>query len=314
MGDRLKGKVAIVTGSGRGIGRAEALALAAEGAKIVVNDLGAASDGSGASASPADEVCKEIKKLGGEAVPNFDSVATWAGGANIVKTAIDNFGRIDILVNNAGILRDKMVFNMTEDEWDIILKIHLYGHFYCTRAASPYMRQQRWGRIINTSSIAGLGNMGQANYSAAKEGIVGFTRTVAKDMGKYGVTCNALRPNAATRMTVTDELMAAWKKQFVDAGGTDEKVFKEMIDKMVLSSKPEHIAPVVVWLATEEAADVNGATFFISGNEIGIYAEPAVTQKITKAEGFWSVDELVKITPKELTNNWKNPMPAKPAK
>jgi len=314
MGDRLKGKVAIVTGSGRGIGRAEALALAAEGAKIVVNDLGAAADGSGASASPADEVCQEIKKLGGEAVPNFDSVASWAGGEKIVKTAIDSFGRIDILVNNAGILRDKMVFNMTEEEWDIILKIHLYGHFYCTRAASPYMRQQRWGRIINTSSIAGLGNMGQANYAAAKEGIVGFTRTVAKDMGKYGVTCNALRPNAATRMTVTDELMAAWKKQFVDAGGTDEKVFKEMIDKMVLSSKPEHIAPVVVWLATEEAADVNGATFFISGNEIGIYAEPAVTQKITKAEGFWSVDELVKITPKELTNNWKNPMPAKPAK
>jgi NAD(P)-dependent dehydrogenase (short-subunit alcohol dehydrogenase family) len=314
MGDRLKGKVAIVTGSGRGIGRAEALALAAEGAKIVVNDLGAAADGSGASASPADEVCQEIKKLGGEAVPNFDSVATWAGGEKIVKTAIDNFGRIDILVNNAGILCDKMVFNMTEDEWDIILKIHLYGHFFCTRAASPYMRQQRWGRIINTSSIAGLGNMGQANYSAAKEGIVGFTRTVAKDMGKYGVTCNALRPNAATRMTVTDELMAAWKKQFVDAGGTDEKVFKDMIDKMVLSSKPEHIAPVVVWLATEEAADVNGATFFISGNEIGIYAEPAVTQKITKPEGFWSVDELVKITPKELTNNWKNPMPAKPAK
>lgn len=314
MGDRLKGKVAIVTGSGRGIGRAEALALAAEGAKLVVNDLGAAADGSGASASPADEVCQEIKKLGGEAVPNFDSVATWAGGEKIVKTAIDNFGRIDILVNNAGILRDKMVFNMTEEEWDIIIKIHLYGHFFCTRAAAPYMRQQRWGRIINTSSIAGLGNMGQANYAAAKEGIVGFTRTVAKDMGKYGVTCNALRPNAATRMTVTDELMAAWKKQFVDAGGTDEKVFKDMIEKMVLSSKPEHIAPVVVWLATEDAANVNGATFFISGNEIGIYAEPAVTQKITKPEGFWSVDELVKITPKELTNNWVNPMPAKPAK
>jgi NAD(P)-dependent dehydrogenase (short-subunit alcohol dehydrogenase family) len=314
MGDRLKGKVAIVTGSGRGIGRAEALALAAEGAKIVVNDLGAASDGSGASASPADQVCQEIKKLGGEAVPNFDSVATWAGGEKIVKTAIDNFGRIDILVNNAGILRDKMVFNMTEEEWDIILKIHLYGHFYCTRAAAPYMRQQRWGRIINTSSIAGLGNMGQANYSAAKEGIVGFTRTVARDMGKYGVTCNALRPNAATRMTVTDELMAAWKKRFVDSGGTDEAQFKAMIDKLVLSSTPEHIAPVVVWLATEDAANVNGATFFISGNEIGIYAEPAVTQKITKPEGFWSVDELVKITPKELTNNWANPMPAQPAK
>src|SRR5512137_2025433 len=257
--DRLKGKVAIVTGSGRGIGRAEALALAAEGAKVVVNDLGAAADGSGASATPADEVVNEIKKLGGEAVANFDSVATWAGGENIVKTAIDNFGRIDIVVNNAGILRDKMVFNMTEEEWDIIIKVHLYGHFFVTRAAAPYLRQQRWGRIINTSSIAGLGNMGQANYAAAKEGIVGFTRTCAKDMGKYGVTCNAIRPNAATRMTVTDELMAAWKKQFVDAGGTDEAQFKAIIDKMVLSSKPEHIAPVVTWLATEDAANVNGA-------------------------------------------------------
>lgn len=313
MGDRLKGKVAIVTGAGRGIGRAEALALAAEGAKVVVNDLGGSSAGAGADSTPAQEVVNEIKKMGGEAAANFDSVATWTGGESMVKTAIDNFGRIDIVVNNAGILRDKMVFNMTEEEWDIIIKVHLYGHFYVTRAAAPYFRQQRWGRIINTSSIAGLGNMGQANYAAAKEGIIGFTRTCAKDMGKYGVTCNAIRPNAATRMTVTDELMDAWKKQFVDAGGTDEAQFKAMIEKMVLSSKPEHIAPVVVWLATPEAANVNGATFFISGNDIGIYAEPAVTQKITKAEGFWSVDELVKVTPKELTNNWINPAPAKPA-
>ena len=314
MGNRLKGKVAIVTGSGRGIGRAEALALAAEGAKVVVNDLGGSSAGAGADSTPAQEVVNEIKKMGGEAVANFDSVATWAGGENMIKTAIDNFGRIDIVVNNAGILRDKMVFNMTEEEWDIIIKVHLYGHFFVTRAAAPYLRQQRWGRIINTSSIAGLGNMGQANYAAAKEGIVGFTRTCAKDMGKYGVTCNAIRPNAATRMTVTDELMAAWKKQFVDAGGTDEAQFKAMIDKMVLSSKPEHIAPVVTWLATEEAANVNGATFFISGNEIGIYAEPAVTQKINKEGGYWTIDELVNITPKQLTNNWINPMPAKPAK
>ena len=314
MGNRLKGKVAIVTGSGRGIGRAEALALAAEGAKVVVNDLGGSSAGAGTDSTPAQEVVNEIKKLGGEAVANFDSVATWAGGENMVKAAIDNFGRIDIVVNNAGILRDKMVFNMTEEEWDIIIKVHLYGHFFVTRAAAPYLRQQRWGRIINTSSIAGLGNMGQANYAAAKEGIVGFTRVVAKDMGKYGVTCNAIRPNAATRMTVTDELMAAWKKQFVDAGGTDEAQFKAMIEKMVLSSKPEHIAPVVTWLATEEAANVNGATFFISGNEIGIYSEPAVTQKITKEGDFWTIDELVNITPKQLTNNWINPMPAKPAK
>src|SRR4030042_1058938 len=155
MGDRLKGKVAVVTGSGRGIGRGIALLMASEGAKVVVNDLGAAVTGAGASQAPAEEVVTEIKKAGGEAVPNFDSVATVEGGENIIKTAVDKFGRIDILVNNAGILRDRMLFNMSEDEWDIILKIHLYGHFYCARAASPYMRQQRWGRIINTSSIAG---------------------------------------------------------------------------------------------------------------------------------------------------------------
>jgi len=300
MGNRLKGKVAIVTGAGRGIGRGEALALASEGAKLVVNDLGGGTDGSGAEASPADAVVAEIKKLGGEAVANYDSVATTKGGENIVKAAVDAFGKLDILVNNAGILRDKMLFNMTEEEWDIIIKIHLYGHFNTIRPASVLFRQQKSGRIINTSSVAGLGmTFGQANYGAAKEGIVGLTRKVAQDLGRYGVTCNCIRPNAGTRLTLSEEMKKTWPKEMIAA---------------LENFRPEDIAPVVVWLATEEAASVNGATFFISGNEIGIYAEPAVTQKITKAEGFWSIDELVKITPKELTNNWVNPMPAKPAK
>ncbi|MFQ5925792.1 MAG: SDR family NAD(P)-dependent oxidoreductase, partial [Dehalococcoidia bacterium] len=212
MGDRLKGKVAVVTGAGRGIGRAEALLLAEEGAKVVVNDLGGAPDGSGEATSPADEVVKEIKDRRGEAVANYDSVATPEGGENIIKTAIDTFGRLDILINNAGILRDRMVFNMSPEEWDAVIKVHLYGHFNCTRPACVIFRQQRSGRIINTSSEAGLGNMGQANYSAAKEGIVGFTRTVARDMGRYGVTCNAIRPIAATRLTVTPELQAALER------------------------------------------------------------------------------------------------------
>ena len=213
MGNRLKDRVAVVTGAGRGIGRAEALALAAEGAKLVVNDLGVATDGSGSSQTPAEEVCQEIRKMGGEAYPNYDSVATQEGGENIIKTAIDKFGKIDILVNNAGILRDRMLFNMAEEEWDIIMKVHLYGTFHCTRPASVYMRQQRWGRIINTSSISGLGNVGQANYSAAKEGIVGFTRTAALDLGKYGITVNAIRPNAATRMTLTDDVKNSMRKR-----------------------------------------------------------------------------------------------------
>jgi NAD(P)-dependent dehydrogenase (short-subunit alcohol dehydrogenase family) len=305
MGDRLKDKVAVVTGAGRGIGRAEALALAAEGAKLVVNDVGGASDGSGTDQTPAGEVCNEIKKMGGQAVPNYDSVATPEGGENIIKTAVDAFGRIDILVNNAGILRDRMLFNMTEEEWDLVIKVHLYGTFHCTRPASVYMRQQRWGRIINTSSISGLGNMGQANYSAAKEGIVGFTRTVALDLGKYGVTCNAIRPNAATRMTVTPEMKAAFQKK---SGITDPVEFEKFFNQ-TFSSKPEHIPPIVVYLATEEAANINGRCFFINGTQIGFYQEPQIVAQINKDEGSWSLDELIKLVPEKLTKGVVNPAP-----
>jgi len=309
MAKRLEGKVAVVTGAGRGIGRAEALALAAEGAKVVVNDLGGGADGAGASASPADEVVQEIKKLGGEAVANYDSVATPEGGENIIKTAIDNFGRIDIVVNNAGILRDRMVFNMSEDEWDIIMKVHLYGHFHCTKPACVHFRQQKSGRIINTSSIAGLGNMGQANYSAAKEGIIGFTRTVARDMGKYGVTCNAIRPNAGTRLTLSPELKAAWEKAKAEGLPTVGEDALEQIEK----ATPEMIAPLVVYLATDEASDINGYDFFVGGGEIGVFSQPEVKGRIKK-EGDWTVDELVDMMPKKVTAGLANPAPPQPPK
>lgn len=307
MGNRLKGKVAVVTGAGRGIGRAEALALAAEGAKLVINDIGGDSHGGGASQTPAAEVCGEIINMGGEAIPNYDSVTTPEGGENIIKTAVDKFGRIDILVNNAGILRDRMVFNMSAEEWDAVIKVHLYGTFHCTRPACQQMRQQRWGRIINTSSVSGLGSIGQANYSAAKEGIVGFTRTVAQDMANYGVTCNAIRPNAATRMTMTDELKAKFAKGLAAQGITKP----EDIDKhfaQMFSSKPEHIPPIVVYLATEEAGFINGRTFFINGNNIGFYTEPQITSQINKDEGFWSTDELVKIVPEQLCKDIGKPL------
>jgi len=199
MGELLKGRVAVVTGAGKGLGRAEAIALAAQGAKVVVNDLGVATDGTGASKSPADEVVAEIKKAGGKAVACYASVAEIAGAESVVKTAVDSFGRIDVLVNNAGFNRDRMIYNTSDEEWDSVLQVNLSGTFYCTRAACKIMRQQNYGRIINTSSHAGLGNMGQANYSAAKEGIVGLTRTVARDMQRYGVTCNVIRPVAGTR-------------------------------------------------------------------------------------------------------------------
>ena len=313
MGNRLKDRVAVVTGSGRGIGRAEALALAAEGAKLVVNDLGSAADGSGASQTPAEEVCQEIRKMGGEAVPNYDSVATAEGGENIIKTAIDKFGRIDILVNNAGILRDRMLFNMTEEEWDIVIRVHLYGTFHCTRPASVYMRQQRYGRIVNTSSISGLGNVGQANYSAAKEGIVGFTRTAALDLGKYGITVNAIRPNAATRMTMTEDVKNSMRKKAASMGITAEDEFQKFFDGF-FSSKPEHIPPLVVYLCTEEASNINGRTFFISGNQLGLYSEPQIIATISKEGGLWTLEELIKEVPDKLTKGVVNPAPAQAQK
>ncbi|HEX9976437.1 MAG TPA: SDR family NAD(P)-dependent oxidoreductase [Dehalococcoidales bacterium] len=299
MGDRLKGKVAIVTGAGRGIGRGEALALASEGAKVVVNDLGGAVDGTGAAKSPADDVVAEIKKMGSDAVANYDSVASWKGGENIVKTAIDAFGRLDILVNNAGILRDRMVFNMSEEDWEIIMKVHLFGHFFTTRHACTVFRQQRSGRIINTSSVAGLGaTFGQANYGAAKEGIVGFTRQVARDMGRYGVTCNAIRPNAGTRLTLSDELKVAWKKAGMEAA-----------IGMLEQARPEDIGPLVAWLASDAAANINGRTFYVQTSRVSIYAEPVEEKSITKA-GFWTTDDMFELMP-TITKDITNPSPSR---
>ncbi len=298
----LDGKVAVVTGAGGGLGKAESLLFASEGARIVVNDLGGKTDGTGASSTPADIVVADIKKIGGQAVANYDSVATWKGAERIIKTAVDTFGRIDILVNNAGIARNRMIFNMTEEEWDIVQKVHLYGHFYCTRHACTYFRQQRSGRIINTSSQTGLGNMGQANlgltnYSAAKEGVVGFTRTVALDMAKYGVTCNCIRPMAATRMTISPEMQASIDKK--ETGKSDNALEAEII-----RMSPSHIASLVVYLATEAASHINGKSFLVGGGEIGLYSEPEIVSSIFK-DGIWTVQELVDLMPKSVTKGLK---------
>jgi len=297
----LDGKVAVVTGAGGGLGKAESLLFASEGAKVVVNDLGGKTDGTGASTTPADVVVAEIKKMGVEAVANYDSVATWEGGERIIKTAIDAFGRIDILVNNAGIARNRMIFNMTEEEWDIVQRVHLYGHFYCTRHACTFFRQQKYGRIINTSSQTGLGNMGQANlgltnYSAAKEGIVGFTRTVALDMAKHGVTCNCIRPMAATRLTITPDMQAAIEKGSNQEPGDTGSGLDAEIRRM----SPAHIASLVVYLATDAAANINGKSFMVGGGEIGLYSEPEIVSSIFK-DGTWTVQELVNIMPKSIT-------------
>ena len=312
MGDRLKGTVAIVTGAGGGIGRGEAMALASEGARVVVNDLGGGVDGTGGSGRPADTVTEEIKAAGGEAVANYDSVTTTEGGESIVKTAIDSFGQLDILVNNAGILRDRMVFNMTAQEWDDVLKVHLYGVFNTTKPAATLMRQQRSGRIINMSSTSGLiGNSGQANYGAAKAGIAGFTRVVARDMGRYGVTCNAIAPGASTRMTMSDEVIAARdiraQKGVTGGGGTTSPVGAPTL------RDPDDVAPIVVFLATDAAADINGQTFGSSGGTISIYQNPVPLKSIHK-DGRWTLDELDSIMPGTLLAGLVNPSPMRPLK
>ena len=308
MGDRLRGKVAVVTGAGRGLGRAHALALAAEGAKVVVNDFGGTSDGTGDSTVPADEVVAEIHEMGGEAVANYDSVATREGGERIIKSAIDNFGRLDILVNNAGILRDRMIFKMTEEEWDAVMKIHLYGHYYCTKPACAIMREQRSGHIINTSSEAWLGSISQANYSAAKAGIIGFTRTVARDMGRYGLTCNAICPLAKTRLGLRPEQLEAAKK----AAQKGDTFMLELWQRME-HLMPEDVSPFVVYLATDEAASINGCVFSVEGGDIGIYPDPVLTRTIHK-EGRWTVDELIDIMPRTIAKDLVNPAPPAPPK
>ena len=296
MGKKLQGKSIVITGSGRGIGRALAMLAAAEGAKVVVNDPGVSMDGSGSDKSPADEVVDAIRSAGGTAVANYDSVVSMQGGENIVKTCVDSFGRIDCLINVAGILRDRMIFNMSEQEWDDVIAVHLKGHFACTRAAVVLMRQQRYGRIINFSSISGLrGNAGQANYGAAKAGIAGFTRVVARDLGRYGVTCNAIAPMAITRMTssVPQQRSAA-------PGSVVTADVQEML--------PEHIAPMTLYLATDEAWNINGQIFHVAGGMVSLARTETPIATITK-NGKWTLEELAMLVPQYLVQGMPNPAP-----
>ncbi|HBJ31060.1 MAG TPA: 3-hydroxyacyl-CoA dehydrogenase [Dehalococcoidia bacterium] len=304
MGDLLKDKVGIVTGSGRGIGRGVAMLMAAEGAKMVVNDLGGAVDGSGNSSSPADDVVDEIKAAGGDAVANYDSVSTMEGGENIVKTAIDNFGKLDIVVTPAGILRDRMVFNMTEQEWDDVIAVHLKGTFTVTKFACILFRQQRSGNIITFSSTSGLyGNSGQANYGAAKDGIAGYTRAIARDMGRYGVRVNSISPGANSRMTATVPQSARDIRASSGISGAARQQ-----PKLELRREPEDIAPFVTWLASDKAEGVNGQVFHVTGGEVSLMNNPEVARTIT-TQGRWSVDEIGAMFPGTLGLDLVNPAP-----
>lgn len=277
----LDGKVAIVTGAGRGVGRGHALELAAQGAKVVVNDLGGSWDGTGTDNTPAGEVVAEIIAAGGEAVANYDNVADWAGAERLVKQAVEAFGDLHILINNAGILRDRMAFNMAEEEWDAVINVHGKGHFAPTHFACAYWRnkgkesgQEVYGRIIHTSSESGLyGNAGQCNYDFAKLGLVSFSTCIAREMQKYGVTSNAVAPRARTRMT--------------------EKTFGDI-------AKPEgfdawdadNIAPWVVYLCSPEAQHITGQCFVVTGGEVHLVQQPTIISSINK-DGRWTVAELI---------------------
>ena len=304
MVDTLTDKVAIVTGAGRGIGRGIALAMAAEGAKVIVNDLGGAVDGTGTSSSPADEVVAEINANGGEAVANYNSVATMEGGEAIVQSALDNFGQLDIVVTVAGILRDRMIFNMTEQEWDDVIDVHLKGTFTVVKFASILFRQQRSGRIITFASESGLfGNTGQGNYAAAKSGIAGFTKVVARDLGRYGVTANSICPRAASRMTATvPDVARQMRSDRPDANRAPAP--EGPMD-------PEDIAPFICYLASDQAADVNGQTFLVYGGNITLLSLPRRVRTMFKNDQ-WTLDELKELVPQHITRGLPNPSPAQP--
>lgn len=252
------GRIAIVTGAGRGLGREHALELARQGAKVVVNDLGTSGSGEGASSGPAQEVVEEIRAMGGEAVANGNDVADFDGAREMVQQAIDTFGGLDVLVNNAGFLRDRMLVNATEDEWDAVIRVHLKGHFAPLRHAAAYWRDEakagrsRQARVINTSSGAGLqGSIAQGTYSAAKAGIAGLTLVAAAELGRYGVTVNALAPAARTRMT---------EAAFADAMAKPEDGFDAM--------HPSNVAPLVAWLASVDSGDVTGRVIECEGGKL----------------------------------------------
>ncbi len=284
----LDDKVAVVTGAARGIGREIALLMARNGAAVVVNDYGGGADGAGGDSAPADAVVQEIKALGGHAVASTESVATMKGGQRIVQSALDHFGRVDVVVNNAGILRDRMIFNMTEEEWDGVIDTHLKGCFAVTRAAAPHMRERKWGRFINMTSTSGLvGNIGQANYAAAKLGIVGFTKVVALDMARYNVTANCISPFAWTRMigTIPQETEV-------------QRARVEKIKKM----GPEHVAPLAVFLASEAAKEVSGQVLGVRGEEVMVFGQMRPVRSIHDDRG-WTPERLAEMFPGTLAHH-----------
>jgi len=284
----LDGKVAVVTGAGRGIGRGIALHMASQGARVLVNDLGGSVHGEGKDPRVADQVAEEIRAAGGEAAACAESVATWEGGQAIIRAALESFGRLDILVNNAGILRDRFIWRLSEEEWDAVLRVHLYGAFACTRAAAPHFREQQVGRILFITSTAGfLGTQAQANYGAAKMGMVGLCRNTALELQRYGVTANCIAPFAWTRIPASIPCAT--------------EVVQESVDRLFKDMTPEDVAPLASFLAGNAAGGITGQIFGVRGKEIYLFDQPRVLRSLHCAAG-WRPEELAEI----LEPAWRN--------
>ena len=277
MSAMLEGKVIVVTGAGGGIGRDIALAMAREGARVVVNDIGASVAGEGSDAGPAQQVVDEIRAEGGEAAANTDSVSDARAAARIVATALDSFGRIDGVVNNAGILRDRFFHKMSDDEWDAVIKVHLYGSYHVSRAAAPHFKEQQSGVYVHMTSTSGLiGNFGQANYAAAKLGITALSKSIALDMRKFNVRSNCIAPFAWSRM--------------IGSIPTETEAEKQRVDRMKQMT-PAKIAPLAVCLASDAAADTNGQIFAVRNNEIFLISQPRPVRSVHRGEG-WSAETV----------------------
>jgi len=298
MYPRLTGKVALVTGSGQGIGKAIALELARHGARVVTN-----SRKPGTKGGDAESTAYEIMDARGQAVAFYGDVSNFQSAGKLIQTAVERFGRLDIVVNNAGADAPHMIWNMTEEEWDLSINSYLKGTFNTCRHACALMREQKWGRIINTTSTAWLGTVGHCNYGAAKAGVVGLTRSVAREMGRYGVTCNAYAPTASTRFSASEEIQAGFKKRY-EAG----LMTKERFEELTNLPSPETVGPFIVFLCTDAAADINGQVFDVTGGNIALYSEPIKKKTISKDAGIWTVDELTKQVP-SLLEGYKNPAP-----
>jgi 3-oxoacyl-[acyl-carrier protein] reductase len=288
-GKRLAAQVAVVTGAGRGIGRSEALLLAAEGARVIVNDVFIENRGEAHQAQIAESVVAEIRAAGGDAVANGDSVASMQGAERIVNCALREFGRLDILINNAGNVRPGNIYDMNEYDWDRVVQTHLKGAFAMTRFATPIFCRQGSGVIINTGSESGLGHAMMTNYSAAKEGVLGLTRSVARELGRFGVRCNAIRPRA-----LTQSVRNLGQTAFRPAQALEQALGKHSLGSrgnIQTNGGPEQVAPLVVWLCTDAAKNVNGRTFYVCGDEIGLFSEPELVSSLTRVGG-WDLDSL----------------------